>query len=51
LGTEYLDLAPGIQNASADYRRFYFYCDPHWNISGHELVAEILTEQYLRTSQ
>jgi len=51
MGAEYLDLAPGILNAADNYRDFYFYCDPHWNVKGHQLVAELLTKQYKKTGE
>jgi len=43
---EYLDLTGLIKAAGKPYRNFYFYCDPHWNESGHKLVADILTNQF-----
>ena len=42
---EYLDLLPQILTAPGSFRQYYFYCDPHWNESGHLLVNDILKKQ------
>lgn len=41
LGIMYIDLLPDFQKLNVD-NSFYFENDPHWNVKGHELVAQKL---------
>ena len=39
------DMTPALQNKGID---LYFQSDPHWNLEGHQVVADWLVEQYMQ---
>jgi len=37
-----IDLLPPMANANANWQRYFFDCDYHWNPEGNRVAAEIL---------